>query len=89
MTNLIIKKDTCKVAVGEPTYFVSEKDFENLISNKELAHKIWESFGHDICIGCIGKDDGTGVYEESKFNPSDINQQVSVEGACFYERLSE
>lgn len=86
MLSLVITENPPALIDGVPDYFVSDEDFNLLLTDERKAKELYSYLGRDICIGRLGllEDD---VYNEKDYKVNEFNLDSSGKGMSFYEKV--
>lgn len=85
----IVSNGSCSAGEGLPDYFVSDDDFEKILSDSGIAAEIYRFVGRNVCIARLGKKGNDGIYRDYKPSCSGLDTEKSKEGVNYYEEVSE
>ncbi len=82
--NLVLKSNGITIADGVPEFYISNKDFEELLKNANKAKEFYSVFNRDVCVGNLGELQNE-VYTDKEYKVCKFTGSFEKEGLKYYE----
>lgn len=81
---LVLDKDGVIEAPGNPEFYLDDKDYEKLLTDKNFAAALYKALDRKVCIGRLGRMNN-GVYREVCLDEVDVKNGENKFG--YYEEV--